>query len=35
MVYRFAECELEERLYQLRREGSPVALAARQERSNC
>ena len=26
MVYRFAECELDERLYQLRREGSPVAL---------
>ena len=26
MVYRFAECELDERLYQLRREGSLVAL---------
>jgi DNA-binding winged helix-turn-helix (wHTH) protein len=26
MVYRFAECELDERLYQLRREGSPIAL---------
>lgn len=26
MVYRFAECELDESLYQLRRERSPVAL---------
>jgi len=26
MGYRFADCELDEHLYQLRREGAPVAL---------